>query len=71
MNSIQILKFVFKTNNMCKYCYCYYNVQVFCLCDLKPHVWLVLGDPHSGGGGSTDPYKTLFVARVVSYFMDH
>ena len=34
-------------------------------------IWLVLGDPHSGGGGSTDPYKTLFVARVVSYFMDH
>lgn len=28
---------------------------------------LLLGEPHSVVNATTDPFKTLFVARIVSY----
>lgn len=33
---------------------------------IKVNKYLFLGEPHSVANATTDPFKTLFVARIVS-----
>lgn len=38
------------------------------ICVIQFLCFFFLGEPHSAANATTDPFKTLFVARIVSNF---
>lgn len=49
------------------YIYCFKFVDFCGLCYLNIFLCFNVDDPHNDPNISGDPYKTLFVARLVSY----